>query len=293
MTSPPIRKPDWLKVRIAGGPNFARIDRFHRSQGLHSVCRSAACPNQSECWNRGTATFMILGDICTRDCAFCNVRDGRPGTVDPDEPDKVAAAIAELGLKHAVITSVTRDDLPDGGAGHFATLVKALRQQAPGCRIELLIPDLNGSSAALTTVLASGPDLLGHNIETVPRLYPIVRQGADYHRSLALLAEARRRQPDLHLKSGIMVGMGETRQEIAAVMTDLRNSGCSLLTIGQYLAPTRRHHEVRRYVTPKEFAELKEQGRRLGFAHVESGPLVRSSYHAEEQFEESQHTGNR
>ncbi|WP_432821343.1 lipoyl synthase [Trichloromonas sp.] len=293
MTSPRIRKPDWLKVRIPGGPKFARIDRFHRDQGLHSVCRSAACPNQGECWSRGTATFMILGNICTRHCAFCNVADGCPEAVDRNEPEKVAAAIAELGLKHAVITSVTRDDLADGGAGQFARLVEAIRQQAPDCRVELLIPDLAGSIDALAVILESGPDILGHNIETVPRLYPVVRQGADYRRSLALLAEARRRQPDLQLKSGIMLGMGETRSEVSAVMTDLRKNGCSLLTIGQYLAPTRRHHEVLRYVPPEEFAEFKEQGRRLGFAHVESGPLVRSSYHAEEQFEESQHASNR
>lgn len=293
MTSPPIRKPDWLKVRMPGGPNFARIDRFHRSQGLHSVCRSAACPNQGECWNRGTATFMILGDICTRNCAFCNVSEGRPGAVDPDEPGKVAAAIAELELKHAVITSVTRDDLADGGAGHFAHLVKAIRQRSPRCRIELLIPDLVGNHEALAVIIESDPDVLGHNIETVPRLYPIVRQGANYHRSLALLAEARRQRPGLQIKSGIMLGMGENRDEVLQVMVDLLASGCSLLTIGQYLAPTRRHHPVQRYVPPEEFAEFKEEGLRLGFAHVESGPLVRSSYHAEEQFEESQHARNR
>ncbi len=293
MTSPPTRKPDWLKVRIPGGPNFARIDRFHRTNGLHSVCRSAACPNQGECWNRGTATFMILGNICTRQCAFCNVSDGHPNAIDPDEPQKVAAAIAELGLKHAVITSVTRDDLTDGGASQFALLVTAIRRQAPNCRIELLIPDLAGNAAALAVILESGPDILGHNIETVPRLYSVVRLGADYQRSLALLAEARRQNPKLQLKSGIMVGMGETREEVSAVMKDLLASGCSLLTIGQYLAPTRRHHEVQRYVPPEEFVELKEEGLRLGLAHVESGPLVRSSYHAAEQFEESQHASKR
>jgi len=293
MTSLPPRKPDWLKVRMPGGPNYTRIDRFHRQQGLNSVCRSAACPNQGECWNRGTATFMILGAICSRNCAFCNVGDGQPSAVDPKEPAKVAAAIAELGLKHAVITSVTRDDLDDGGAGHFARLVAAIRQQAPHCRIELLIPDLAGNPEALKVILDSGPDILGHNIETVPRLYPLVRRGADYRRSLGLLAAAHRQSPGLQLKSGIMVGMGETRAEISAVMADLLATGCSLLTIGQYLAPTRRHHPVARYVTPEEFAELKEEGKRLGFGHVESGPLVRSSYHAEEQFEESQHARNR
>lgn len=293
MISRPLRKPDWLKVRIPGGPNVARIDHFHRAQGLHSVCRSAACPNQAECWNRGTATFMILGNVCTRHCAFCNVAGGAPSAVDAEEPGKVAAAIAELGLKHAVITSVTRDDLEDGGARHFAQLVAEIRRQAPACRVELLISDLAGNAAALDVILASGPDILGHNIETVPRLYASVRQGADYRRSLDLLATAKRLQPGLKVKSGIMLGMGETRAEVSAVMADLRASGCSLLTIGQYLAPTRRHHEVRRYVPPTEFAELKEEGGRLGFAHVESGPLVRSSYHAEEQFEESQQAGSR
>ncbi len=283
------RKPDWLKVRFPAGPNYTRIDRYHRDQGLHSVCRSAACPNQGECWSRGTATFMILGDVCTRDCAFCNVAGGPPQLVDPDEPAKVARAIAELCLKHAVITSVTRDDLPDGGAGQFARLVEAIRGQAPDCRVELLIPDLAGNREALSVILKSGPDVLGHNVETVPRLYPLVRQGASYRRSLELLAASRRIAADIPTKSGIMVGLGETEQEVLTVLKDLRQAGCSLLTIGQYLAPTRRHHPVVRYVTPQEFDRLRVAGLELGFSHVESGPLVRSSYHAEEQFEESQH----
>lgn len=292
--SPPFpRKPEWLKVRLRGGPNFARIDRYHRNQGLHSVCRSAACPNQGECWSRGTATFLILGDICTRQCSFCNVRSGRPEPVAPDEPARVADAVAELGLNHAVITSVTRDDLADGGAEQFGQLIKAIRQKAPDCRVELLIPDLAGNSEALSHILHYHPDVLGHNLETVPRLYPTVRQGADYQRSLQLLAAAHRQQPDLPIKSGIMLGMGESGEEIHSVMTDLLAAGCSLLTLGQYLAPTRRHYPVQRYLHPEEFAALREEGMALGFAHVESGPLVRSSYHAKEQFEESHHGSNR
>ncbi len=288
MTPPSDRKPDWLKVRLPGGPNFARIQRYHRDQGLNSVCRSAACPNQGECWNKGTATFMILGNICTRGCAFCNVSAEKPQPVDPAEPEKVATAIAELGLKHAVITSVTRDDLADGGAAHFALLTQAIRKQAPGCRVELLIPDLLGNWEALAVILAAEPDILGHNIETVPRLYAQVRHGASYRRSLDLHAEARSLSPGTLLKSGLMLGMGESSEEVLAVMGDLHQAGCRILTLGQYLAPSRRHHPVDRYVHPEEFARLKEAGLAVGFSHVEAGPLVRSSYHAEEQFEESQ-----
>jgi lipoic acid synthetase len=283
------RKPDWLKVRFPGGPNYARIDRYHRQQGLHSVCRSAACPNQGECWNRGTATFMILGDRCTRSCRFCNVQDGAPLPPDPQEPLKVARAVAELGLKHAVVTSVTRDDLADGGADQFARLTEAIRRDAPGCRVELLIPDLAGNRQALATILAAGPDILGHNLETVPRLYPAVRQGAVYERSLQLLADARELAPQIPTKSGLMLGMGEERTELQAVLADLRRAGCSLLTLGQYLSPTRGHYPVARYLPPAEFAELRDEALALGFRHVEAGPLVRSSYHAEEQFAEASH----
>lgn len=287
MTHPIRKKPEWLKVRFPGGPNYARIDRYHREQGLHSVCRSAACPNQGECWSRGTATFMILGDRCTRDCAFCNVGGGAPLPPDPREPEAVAKAVAELGLRHAVVTSVTRDDLPDGGAAHFARLTQAIREAAPDCKVELLIPDLRGDRKALQKILAAGPDILGHNLETVPRLYPQVRRGASYERSLSLLAGARKMAPRIPAKSGLMLGMEERREEIIQVMEDLLRAGCSLLTLGQYLAPTRRHHPVTRFVPPEEFDELREQGLRLGFTHVEAGPLVRSSYHAEEQFEEA------
>ncbi len=287
MNKPRRQKPDWLKVRFSAGPNYRRIDRYHREQGLHSVCRSAACPNQGECWSRGTATFMILGDVCTRGCSFCNVQDGHPLPVNAAEAQQVARAVAELELKHAVVTSVTRDDLADGGAAQFAALTRAIREQAPDCRIELLIPDLNGNWPALETILLAGPDILGHNIETVPRLYPLVRYGADYRRSLELLDRARRLAPAIPTKSGLMLGLGERREEVETVLADLREVGCALLTIGQYLAPTRQHHPVARYVAPQEFAALREAALKLGFDHVEAGPLVRSSYHAEEQFQES------
>ena len=287
MNTPPSRKPDWLKVRFPGGANYARIDRYHREQGLHSVCRSAACPNQGECWSNGTATFMILGERCTRDCAFCNVPPGTPLPPDPEEAKKVARAVAELGLRHAVITSVTRDDLADGGAAAFAAVTAAIRAEAPHCRIELLIPDLAGDTQALATILAAAPDLLGHNLETVPRLYPEARQGADYRRSLALLRAARSLAPAIPTKSGLMLGLGESREELLAVARELRDVDCAYLTLGQYLAPTRRHHPVVRFVPPEEFADLRQEVLALGFAHVEAGPLVRSSYHADRQFSEA------
>ena len=285
MTTPPPRKPDWLKVRFPAGPNYARIDRLHREQGLHSVCRSAACPNQGECWEQGTATFMILGDHCTRDCRFCNVTHETPLPVDPQETDKVAKAIAELKLNHAVITSVTRDDLEDGGAAQFAALTRAIHAYRPECRVELLVPDLQGNHEALSTILMAKPEIFGHNLETVPRLYPLARAGADYQRSLDLLAAAAQTAPDIPTKSGLMLGMGETMDEIPSVMQDLQKAGCRMLTLGQYLQPTRHHLPVVRYVEPAEFASLRDAGLQLGFAHVEAGPLVRSSYHAAEQFE--------
>lgn len=286
------RKPDWLKVRFPAGPNYTRIDGYHRRQGLNTVCRSAACPNQGECWSRGTATFMILGDRCTRGCAFCNVQSLPPAAPDTQEPQKVARAVAELGLKHTVITAVTRDDLPDGGAAQFAEVVRQIRALHPGCLIELLISDLQGSSRDLDIILKTSPDILGHNVETVPRLYPQVRQGAGYERSLALLAESTRLAPTIPTKSGLMLGMGEQEPELLQVFEDLRTAGCSMLTLGQYLAPSKEHFPVQRYVHPDEFARLKDRALALGFAHVESGPLVRSSYHAEEQFREAQHDGS-
>ncbi len=288
MTRQP-RKPDWLKVRFPAGPNYARIDRLHREQGLHSVCRSAACPNQGECWEQGTATFMILGNHCTRDCRFCNVAHETPLSVDPQEADKVARAIAELGLRHAVITSVTRDDLADGGAAQFAAVTRAIHACSPQCRVELLIPDLQGNLDALGIILAAEPEVLGHNLETVPRLYRAARAGADYRRSLELLTAAAQIAAAIPTKSGLMLGMGETLGEILDVMQDLRRAGCGMLTLGQYLQPTRNHLPVIRYIEPGEFRELHRAGLQLGFNHVEAGPLVRSSYHAAEQFEGDHH----
>lgn len=279
------RKPDWLKVRFPAGPNYARIDRMHREQGLHSVCRSAACPNQGECWEQGTATFMILGNHCTRDCRFCNVTHDIPLAVDSSEANKIAQAIVELGLRHAVITAVTRDDLPDGGANHFAATTRAIQELSPDCRVELLIPDLQGDKDALRTILKAGPDVLAHNLETVPRLYHEARSGANYQRSLELLATAHQLAAGIPTKSGLMLGMGEALDEVFAVMNDLRQAGCSMLTLGQYLQPTREHLPVRRYIEPQEFKDLRQHGLQLGFDHVEAGPLVRSSYHAAEQFE--------
>jgi lipoic acid synthetase len=279
---PPLRKPPWLKVSLPGGANYVRIERYHRHQGLNSVCRSAACPNQGECWNNGTATFMILGDRCSRSCHFCNIVQAGPLPVDRHENSKIAQAIAELELRHAVITSVTRDDLLDGGAGRFADLVMQIRRQSK-CRIELLIPDLQGASAPLQVILAAGPDILGHNMETVPRLYAQIRPEARYERSLNLLRQIKKLAPQITSKSGLMLGLGEEPGEVLAVMEDLRAAHCDVLTLGQYLAPSRNHARVERYLHPDEFSELADHGRKLGFLHVEAGPLVRSSYHAAEQ----------
>jgi lipoic acid synthetase len=289
MTNRPPRKPDWLKVRFPAGPNYARIDRLHRDQGLHSVCRSAACPNQGECWEQGTATFMILGNVCTRDCRFCNVAHAHPLPVDHQEAAKVAKAVSELGLRHAVITSVTRDDLTDGGAEQFAAVTRAIHSCSPQCRVELLIPDLQGDISALQAILEARPEVLGHNLETVPRLYRLARSGANYRRSLDLLKAAKKIAPAIPTKSGLMLGMGESKAEVLAVMRDLREAGCSMLTLGQYLQPTCNHVPVFRYVDPSEFSELREIGLQSGFDHVEAGPLVRSSYHAAEQFEGDLH----
>lgn len=279
---PPLRKPPWLKVPLPGGANYARIEGYHRRQGLNSVCRSASCPNQGECWNSGTATFMILGDRCSRSCRFCNIEQASPLPVDQDENSKIAQAIAELELRHAVITSVTRDDLPDGGASRFADLVMQIRHQTD-CRIELLIPDLQGNSAALQVILTACPDILGHNMETVPRLYARIRPEARYERSLNLLNQIKKQAPAIISKSGLMLGLGEEPGEVLAVMEDLRAARCDVLTLGQYLPPSRNHARVERYLHPDEFAQLAAQGRQLGFRHVEAGPLVRSSFHAADQ----------
>ena len=273
---------------MPGGEGFRRIDSYHRQTGLNTVCRSAACPNQAECWGKGTATFMILGDRCSRNCAFCNVPNDQPQPPDPGEAHKVAAAVAELKLQYAVITSVTRDDLSDGGAACFAELVSAVRAAAPDCKVELLIPDLQGDISALQTILDAGPDVLGHNVETVPRLYSIARQGADYNRSLTILTEAARLAPEIPVKTGLMLGMGELEEEVAQTLQDVFATGCRLLTLGQYLQPTKQHLPVERYLLPEEFTAWGKRAKALGFSHVESGPLVRSSYHAEQQFDQSQ-----
>jgi len=284
------RLPRWLKVRVGKGASFKKVDALLRESGLNTVCRSALCPNVGRCFERGTATFLILGNTCTRNCRFCAVEGGRPAAPDPDEPAKVAAAVERLELRHAVITSVTRDDLADGGAGHFAATVRAIRSAAPACRVELLVPDFGGSAADLETVLRSGPDILNHNIETVPRLYPRVRPGADYQRSLELLGRARRWQDDdgrdVLTKSGIMVGLGETMTELEQVMSEAAAAGCEMFTIGQYLQPSRDHLPVVSFYLPAAFDQLKAYGDDLGFRHVASGPLVRSSYRADEQFED-------
>ena len=278
-------KPRWLRVRPPGSPGYVRLKRLMRQLDLHTVCEEANCPNIGECWERGTATFMILGDVCTRSCGYCNVIHGRPGAVDAGEPERVAAAAARLQLRHVVVTSVDRDDLDDGGAGVFAATVRAVRRRAPGCRIEVLIPDFSGRAADLRTVLDAGPDVLNHNIETVARLYRTARPGGRYARALELLERARRLAPNVPTKSGLMVGLGERWPELQTTLADLRRAGCELLTIGQYLRPSAAHLPVDRYYTPEEFARLGEAARRLGFGHVEAGPLVRSSYHAGEQAE--------
>ncbi|MGD0922821.1 MAG: lipoyl synthase [Terriglobia bacterium] len=282
--SRPARRPEWLKVRLPAGENYFELKRLMRGQALHTVCESARCPNIGECWAQRTATFMILGDVCTRRCGFCAVPKGRPGgVVDQAEPERVAVAAVRMGLKYAVVTSVNRDDLKDGGATIFASTIEALRQRIPHCKIEVLIPDFRGSDEALETVLRARPDILNHNIETVPRLYPAARRGSNYGRSLRLLRRSRETAPAIPTKSGLMVGLGETLEEVCSVLADLAAAGVAIVTIGQYLRPSREQLPVARFYTPEEFAGLRSEGRRLGIRHVESGPLVRSSYHAHEQ----------
>jgi lipoyl synthase len=282
---PPAPKPEWLKVRAPGSPNYLRLKGLMRDLALHTVCEEARCPNIGECWHHGTATFMILGDVCTRACAYCAVAHGRPAVVDPAEPARVADAVHAMALRHAVITSVDRDDLADGGASIFADTIRRTRALVPDCRIEVLIPDFRGDEASLRAVLDAGPDVLNHNIETVPRLYRMARSGGRYPRSLELLDRSRCYKPAIPTKTGIMVGLGEELDEVTSVLDDLRTVGVSILTIGQYLRPSAKHAPMIRYYHPDEFAELKRAALARGFAHVESGPLVRSSYHANEQAE--------
>jgi lipoic acid synthetase len=276
----PRRHPEWIRARAPTGPAVAETRAIVRTLGLHTVCEEAQCPNLGECWSHHTATVMLLGDTCTRNCRFCAVSHGRPLGVDAEEPGRVAEAVARLGLRHVVMTSVNRDDLPDGGAAHFAAAARAVHERVPTCTIEVLIPDLQGNLAALATIVAAPITILNHNTETVPRLYKRVRPGAVYERSLAILAEAKRLAPGLRTKTGLMLGLGETRDEVLAVLADVRAAGCDVLTLGQYLRPSPDELPVERYVTPDEFAALGADARALGFAYVESGPLVRSSYHA-------------
>jgi len=275
------RKPEWLKVRFPGGPNYVRLKGLMREKRLHTVCEEAHCPNIGECWEAGTATFMILGDTCTRACAFCAVTSGRPQALDMGEPLRVAQAVRRMGLTHAVVTSVNRDDEPDGGAAIFAATIRSIRRLCSGTSVEVLIPDFMGNWQALATVMEERPEILNHNTETVPRLYRRVRPKARYERSLELLRRAKEMDPKGITKTGVMVGLGETKHELLLVMADLVDVGCDVLTIGQYLRPSAKHAPLERYYRPEEFEELAEDGRRLGFRHVEAGPLVRSSYHAE------------
>jgi lipoic acid synthetase len=278
------RKPDWIRARVPSGPGVTRIKQILRERQLSSVCEEAQCPNLGECFSHGTATFMIMGDICTRRCPFCDVAHGRPQPLDADEPRQLAEAIAEMALRYVVITSVDRDDLRDGGAGHFAACIGAVRGLTPATRIEVLVPDFRGRMAiALDALAAQPPDVFNHNLETVPRLYRQARPGADYRWSLELLRQFKARHPRVPTKSGVMLGLGETRGEVEQVMRDLREHGCEMLTLGQYLQPSRDHLPVDRFVTPQEFDELRALGERLGFSNVASGPMVRSSYHADLQ----------
>jgi lipoic acid synthetase len=278
------RKPEWLKVRSPGGPNYLRLKQLMRGHRLHSVCEEAGCPNIGECWEAGTATFLILGDVCTRACKYCAIAHGMPTELDLDEPRRVAESVAALELEHVVVTSVNRDELSDGGAGVFAELIRQTRALRPSCSIEVLIPDFKGDEAALALVVEARPDILAHNLETVERLHPWARPGGRYWRSISLLGAAKRLHPGTVTKSGLMVGLGETQEEVAQAMRDLRKAAVDILTVGQYLRPSAHHAPVARFAPPAEFREWKRFGEEaLGFRHVESGALVRSSYHAKEQ----------
>lgn len=279
------RRPEWLKVRLPEGTNYQEIKRLLRSEGLSTVCEEARCPNIGECFNQKTATFLILGDVCTRGCRFCNVTKGMTKPVDTEEPERVAKATRQMGLRHVVVTSVTRDDLQDGGAGTYAKTISMIRRHNPAATIEVLIPDFKGSIESLNIVIRENPDVINHNIETAPRLYKLVRPGAVYKQSLYLLEYVKKTNPDILTKSGLIVGLGEEFGEVVDVMKDLREAGCEILTIGQYLSPGKKHLPVQRYYHPDEFLELKNKGLELGFRYIESGPLVRSSYHAVNHFE--------
>jgi lipoyl synthase len=279
----PDRKPPWLKVQAPGGSNYLRLKNLMRELDLHTVCEEAHCPNVGECWQHGTATFMILGDVCTRNCAYCAVAHGRPPKFDPAEPERVAQAAAQMSLQHVVLTSVDRDDLPDFGAWAFAETIRQIKTQVPGCSVEVLVPDFQGRESSIRTVLEANPDIYNHNTETVPRLYKKCRPGGRYSRVMDIFTTSKRIAPNIPTKTGIILGMGETIEEVVATMKDLRAVDVDILTLGQYLRPSADHIPIDRYVTPEEFAQLKREGMAMGFRHVESGPLVRSSYHAWEQ----------
>ena len=281
------RKPSWLKVRAPGGPNYAHLRKLMRELDLHTVCEEARCPNLGECWEHKAATFMILGDVCTRNCAYCAVAHGTPKAFDPAEPVRLAEAVERMGLRHVVITSVDRDDLPNGGAEAFAGCITEIHRRLPGTTVEVLIPDFKGSERALRIVMDAKPDILNHNLETAERLYRLARPGGRYDRALALLANARRMDPEALTKSGVILGMGEQWDEVVQCMRDLRRSDVNIITLGQYLRPSDGHLPVVRYYTPDEFAELREIGERMGFSHVQASPLTRSSYHAWEQAQSS------
>ncbi len=276
-------KPEWLRVKMPSGPAYHNLQRLMRTKALHTVCEEAVCPNIGDCWGRGTATFLLMGDTCTRSCGFCHIRTGRPTRLDAEEPRRVAEAVQSMGLKHAVLTSVNRDELPDGGAHIFARSIELIHQQVPGCSVEVLIPDFKGDADALRTVMDAHPEILNHNVETVPRLYRTVRPQAIYPRSLRVLKMAREINPTAVTKSGIMVGLGETWDEVVQVMQDIRAQEVNILTVGQYLRPTPYHLPVMHYWHPDEFSRLFEEGMAMGFSRVQSAPLVRSSYHADEQ----------
>lgn len=279
----PIRRPSWIRVRAPSGETFEWLQNLMRQKTLHTVCEEAGCPNMGECWGSGTATFLMMGDVCTRTCGFCDIKHGRPQVLDFSEPERVAQAVKAMNLKHAVITSVNRDDRRDGGAPIFAMVIRRIREIHPGCSIEVLIPDFKGSAEALRIVIDARPEILNHNVETVPRLFKLVQPQDRYEWAQATLTHAKQMDPDVLTKSGIMVGLGETMDEVKEVMRDLRSWGVEILTIGQYLQPSRQHLPIARYYHPDEFAELKAYGLDIGFRWVESGPLVRSSYHAAEQ----------
>jgi lipoic acid synthetase len=277
------RHPEWIRARAPVGEAVFRLKRLIGELRLHTVCEEAACPNLGECWAHSTATFMLMGDVCTRNCGFCAVHHGKPVALDPGEPDRVGRAVAELGLRHVVVTSVDRDDLADGGAAHFAATAHAIRRHAAACSIEFLVPDFKGRGESVDTVADAPIEIFNHNTETVPRLYRVARAGAGYERSLEVLRRAKRRRAGMITKSGLMLGLGEEREEVLAVLRDLVAVGCDILTLGQYLQPTRNHLPVTRYLHPDEFRDLGAEALRLGFGHVQSGPLVRSSYHAWDQ----------